>query len=279
MILGISSYAFGWNIGLPGHTPALPMEEEELLLEAERANVRCVQIADNLLRPDWPHERLLRFRNMAQSRQIRIEVGARGLDERNLNRHVEICQTLGAPLLRMVVDAPGILPSPADVSRIINNCLPALQASQLTLAIENHDRLGARSLAGVMESIGNQCVGICLDTANSLGAGEGLAYVLDILGPYTVNLHIKDFCVSRLEHQMGFIVQGAPVGKGLANVSGLIGSVAKHGRCQSAILEQWVPPLPNLSETTERERQWARDGLAYLQGLEHFKEKDKTIIR
>ncbi len=33
--------------------------------------------------------------------------------------------------------------------------------------------------------------------------------------PFTVNLHVKDFIIQRVGHQMGFTVTGTPLGKGM----------------------------------------------------------------
>ena len=122
-----------------------------------------------------------------------------------------------------------------------------------------------------MEAISDDHIGICLDSVNSIGAGEGLEWVADRLAPYTVNLHIKDFSIRRFPNNMGFTVAGAPAGKGMLDLPMIMEKLTKYNRCQSAILEQWVVPENNLDDTIKKEKQWAVEGIQYLRQLSYFK--------
>lgn len=156
------------------------------------------------------------------------------------------------------------------VIQIIKEVLPELMESNVTLGIENHDRFKSKELAAIMDAVANDHVGICLDCVNSLGAGEGLEYVADVLAPYTVNLHIKDFMIERVTHKMGFSVAGVPAGMGMTNVPMLMEKLAPYNRCQSAVLEQWVPWQQDLSKTIQVENEWAQQGINYLKTLPFF---------
>ena len=96
--------------------------------------------------------------------------------------------------------------------RIIREVLPAYREAGIRLAIENHDRFRAHELVAIIAATDADYVGICLDTANSLGADEGIWEVARTLAPHTLNLHVKDYRIERLDHQMGFTVRGAPAG-------------------------------------------------------------------
>ena len=108
---------------------------------------------------------------------------------------------------------------------------------------------------------------MCLDTANSLGAGEGLGEVLAVLGSYTINLHIKDFIVKRLNHKMGFRISGCVAGTGIVDIPSLIGEISKHGRCHTAILEFWSDPESTIEETIEKETQGVEKSIEYLKTI------------
>ena len=135
------------------------------------------------------------------------------------------------------------------------------------LGIENHDRFKAAELRRIIETVGSENVGICLDTANSLGAGEGLETVVAALAPVTFNLHIKDFQVKRLPHLMGFTVTGCPAGQGLLDVPWLLQRLGEFGKCRTAILEQWTIPEPEIEKTIAKENDWANASLEYLKPL------------
>lgn len=267
MILGLSSFTYGWSVGVAGHLPAHPFSAGDLLDRTIGAGLRCLQIGDNLPLHALEPEAQAALRSRLQAAGVRLEIGARGLTDRHLAHYAGLCAFFGAPLLRFVIDDAGYRPSMDTVQRIIENSLPVLQQQGLTLGIENHDRFRARELAGLMERIGSRQAGICLDCANSLGAGEGLEYVSSVLAPYTVNLHLKDIRISRLPHLMGFVVEGAPAGQGMTDFPALLAQAAAYGRCQSAILEQWVPPEADPGATAAKEQDWAMQSLQYLRQL------------
>ncbi len=79
-----------------------------------------------------------------------------------------------------------------------------------------------------------------------------------------MNLHIKDFGIQRLPHLMGFQIDGRPAGQGMLNVPWLLSKITPFGRCQTAILEQWVVPEQSLSDTIRKEATWAVASIGYL---------------
>jgi L-ribulose-5-phosphate 3-epimerase UlaE len=82
-----------------------------------------------------------------------------------------------------------------------------------------------------------------------------------------VNLHVKDFSIRRSEHKMGFIVEGAPAGKGKLDIPGLLARLKALGRCGSAVLELWTPFGPTMEDTLQRESLWAAESMDYLKQL------------
>lgn len=262
MILGIGSYTFGWAVGVLGHEPAQALDEVGLLEKAEQAGVNLVQIGDNLPLHTFTRGRLERLRESAAQKGIELQAGARRLTPERVVEYCDICRRIGAKLLRFVVDDADYHPSPDRVTSIIRECLPRLEG--ITLAIENHDRFPAASLRRIIDEVDDERVGVCLDTANSLGAGEGLREVTQVLAPVTVNLHVKDFQVARVRHLMGFTVTGCPAGTGMVQLPWLLEELKRGGRCESAILEQWTIPEPDLEETIRKEAAWASQSLNYL---------------
>jgi len=267
MRLGVSSYTFTWAVGVPGRIPARPMDALGLLGKAAALGVRVVQIADNL-----PLEFLgpAEFDALAaRSRQlgVGIEVGMRGSQPRRLETHLEIARRLDAPLLRVLVDGADDQPSPDEVTRRLAGLLPRLQKAGIRLAIENHDRFSAAAFREILERLASPWVGLCLDTVNSFGALEGPEVVVRTLAPWVLNLHVKDFCISRADHQMGFTIAGTPAGRGRLDVPWLLGQLRAAGRDPNAILELWTPPEPALEATIAKEDAWATESIAYLRTL------------
>jgi sugar phosphate isomerase/epimerase len=265
--LGIGSYAFAWACGVPGYPPAVPLTQEGFLQRASDLGVGLVQICDNLPLDGLSPGALEALAERAQSLGIAVQVGTRGISAANLERHIALAERIGSPILRVVVDTASEHPSPEEVVAGVRPFLPRLARAGVTLAIENHDRFRAEVLRGIVERLGSEQVGICLDTVNSFGALEGPRAVVEALGPWVVNLHVKDFTIVRAPHSMGFVVEGRPAGEGLLDVPWLLGALTAQGRAPDAILEAWPPPQATVAETVRLEAAWAAQSVAYLRTL------------
>ncbi len=264
MQLGISSYAYSWAIGIPGHLPVKPLTVAGLIEKAKQLRVDCVQIADNLPLHNLSWDKLNSLADQARTSGIRVEVGSRGLTADNLEHYLKIAGIFSSPLLRMVIDTKTYEPSIEEVIEVIKSSIDLLKDTGIKLAIENHDRLKAREFERIVLETDPDRVGICLDSVNSLGAGEGIEEVVKILAPYTINLHLKEFVIKRTWHNMGFLVEGAPAGKGMLNIPWLLSGIRQYGRCESAILELWTTPEDKLDKTIEKEEQWVRESVSFL---------------
>ncbi|RMF82740.1 MAG: sugar phosphate isomerase/epimerase [Chloroflexi bacterium] len=266
--LGIGSYAFAWSIGVPGYEqPDAPMDAVGLVRRAAELGLHLVQIVDNLpLHAMTPGELNLLERE-ARQHDVAIEIGTRGIAPDHLRCYIDLAQRFGSPLVRVVVDTADHHPDADEIVATLGHLLPDFAAAKITLAIENHDRFKAHDLADIVARLDSEYVGICLDTVNSFGALEGPQAVLDILGPHVVNLHIKDFCIERAGHNMGFVLTGTPAGKGMLNVPWLLDCLREYGREFNAILELWPPPEATMTETVAKEMQWAVESVAYLRGV------------
>jgi 3-oxoisoapionate decarboxylase len=262
MRLGIGTYTFGWAVGVSGYPPAKPMSELDLLQKARDTGVKLLQIGDNLPLDKFEPGRLEKFILQATQDGIDLEVGARRLTIEQIAVYAGIAKRIQAKLVRFVIDDHDYHPSPETIIGVLRESESHLHG--LTLALENHDRFSARTLREIIETVGSRSIGVCLDTANSLGAGEGLREVVSTLAPLTFNLHIKDSRIDRVPYLMGFTVQGCPAGTGQMNLPWLLKQLEPFGRCESAILEQWTPPETELEKTVAKEAEWASRSLNYL---------------
>lgn len=264
MQLGISTYTYTWGFGVPGMIPESPLDHFILIDKASKYALKVVQIADNAGLQMFTHSETESLRKYAEGKGIRIEVGTRGLRSANIEAHLVIASLVKSDILRIVLDEPGFEPSVSEAITTIREFLPELRKRKIRLAIENHDRLKCREFVEIVKATDPDWVGICLDSVNSMGAGEGLEEVIRALSPFTINLHLKEFIIRRPEHKMGFIVEGCPAGNGMLNIPELLNSINHYGKCRSAILELWTPPAESLQETINREAEWAEKSISYL---------------
>jgi len=243
------------------------MSVYRLVEETARLGVSCIQIADNLPLHHLSDTELRKLSVYAVSKGISIEIGTRGLQPGNVIKYAEIAAKLGSPILRIVIDSAGFEPSVNESINIIKEILPVLKENKIKLAIENHDRLKTGEFAEIITGTDPLWIGICLDSVNSMGAGEGLHEVVSRLARFTINLHLKDFIIRRVWHKMGFVVEGVPAGDGLLNIGWLKKQVEIFGNCQSAILELWTPPEPDLNATIAKEKLWVENSIRFLKTM------------
>lgn len=267
MKLGISSYTYTWAIEVPGYPITDPLSAVGLLDKAAALDVDVVQIADNLPLGSMSDDQQNVLVEAAAVHGIQVEVGTRGIQPAQLITYLKLAQRFGSPILRVVIDTDEHHPSVSEAIELLYASLPNFAETGITLAIENHDRFSVRDFTLILETIDNPYLGICLDTVNSFGALEGPEVVVEALGPWTVNLHVKDFNIRRADHKMGFVIEGTPAGQGRLDFPWLLEKLRPYGRDFNSILELWTPPDSDIPATIAREDRWAKDSINYLRGF------------
>ena len=267
MKIGIGSYTYTWAIGVPDYKTENPMSAFGLMKKATELEAQVVQFADNMPLHIYSNKKLDEILSFANDRKLQIEVGTKGLLAENLERYIDITKVMNSDILRMVIDDKNYTPSLEQIVKIIRPFVPQLESYGIKLAIENHDRLKCWEFVHIINMCNSPNVGICLDTVNSLGVPEGMEQVINDLLPYTVNLHIKDFQIERLDHKMGFKVEGTPAGQGKLNIPLLLNKLEPLKKCKSAILELWTPFDSDMKSTIAREEVWAVESMNFLKQL------------
>lgn len=269
--LGLSSYGVAWAIGVAGYpAPPQPLDHKAFLRTAAALGLRCVQFADNLPLHMLSASERAAVRDLAAHHDILIEVGTRGIGDENLKQYIELAYEFNSPILRVVVDTAGHHPTPDEVVTHVRSKLRDLHECGITLAIENHDRFKARTLTDIVTTLDDPHVGVCLDTVNSFGSLEGPDVVIETLGRFVVNLHVKDFTVRRADHNMGFVISGAPAGQGALDVPSLLDKLRGWGRSFNAQIETWLGPQADMAATVDLEAAMVRQSVDYMR--QHIKD-------
>ncbi|HRN57555.1 MAG TPA: TIM barrel protein [Agriterribacter sp.] len=264
MHLGLSTYTFPWHIQLSGSIPSRGFSFIEMLDLTFEHHIHYFQFGDNYPLHLLMDNELEEIRETALKKNIQLQAGTRGLHVDNIGRYLEIAKKIGSPFLRVVIDDDHYHPSEAYVISVIRQLLPLLKDYNIMLSIENHDRFSAQALVRIIEETDPEYLAICLDTANSLGAGEGMNEILPLLLPYTINLHIKDFTISRVDNKMGFLISGAAAGDGILNIPRLLEACSKYPRCATATLELWMNREDTEEQTLAKEKAWINKSITFL---------------
>ena len=90
----------------------------------------------------------------------------------------------------------------------------------MRLAVENHKDWRADELLRILKQAGNDQVGVCLDTGNSMALLEDPMEVVEALAPRAFTTHFKDMAVE--EYKEGFLLSEVPLGAGVLDLPRVI---------------------------------------------------------
>ena len=263
MKLGIGTYAYMWSIGFGDQKPDKPLTALGLLGKARELGVSLVQIGPNLPLAALPETEVEQLVRQARAWDISLELGTRGLETQHLSHQAGLAKRIGSPLLRTIPEVGGQTPEVKDIPAYLRDILPVLQSEGVKLGLEN-GKIPAAELGWAVEKVGSPCVGIVLDTVNSLAVPEGWKHVAQTLAPLTIGLHLKDFVVQRVWHMMGFTVEGKPAGTGQLDIPWLLDTLQAAGARFNVILELWPPYQGSLQATIDLEHAWAVESIPRL---------------
>jgi sugar phosphate isomerase/epimerase len=273
MKLGIGTYCYMWAIGFTfGDKEAKPDEAMDafgLLRRAHELGVNLIQYGPNLPLAALSDADLDRLLAQAKAWEIELELGTRGLETDHLARQVALAKCIGSKLLRTIPEIGGKPVSADEIPPHLRAIWPLLEKEGIKLGLEN-GKIPALELKAAIDASGSAsvkgepAVGVVLDVVNSLAVPEGWRYVTEILAPYTICLHHKEFIIQRYWHMMGFEVQGRPAGAGQLDTPWLLETLDRAGAKYSVILEVWPPEQPALADTIALEDRWVRESLSYL---------------
>jgi sugar phosphate isomerase/epimerase len=265
MKVGIGSWTYGWSIGVEGYpAPAKPLTAFDVLSRAHDFGLGVIQLADNLPVHTLSSAALWELKACAGEWNIEIEIGTVGVQPDHLLRYLELARFLGARLVRSLVCDVASRPDLPQAAAWLKEALPAFEAAGVCLALENYEGNTSPQLAALVRDAASPCLGVCLDTVNSLGALETPGMVVEALAPYVRSLHVKDFDIARVESRMGYLVSGRPAGEGMLNVDWLLTELRCAGSKPNLILELWTPYQGSVEETVKLEQEWALRSVRFL---------------
>lgn len=267
MKLGLGSYAFRWNIGIRDQHPPQPMTAFDLLDEAQARGLGVVQYADNM-----PLDRLSEaaqhaLAQAAHDRGIALELGTQCFDADEVARYLVIGQRIGARILRVALDEADAHLPVAGLAAQLRPLLDAARTAGIRIAIENHFNYPSPRMVDLMDSVDDPQLGVCLDVANSICAGEWTEETVGMLAPYTINLHLKDYVITPDPYGVGFRIRGVPLGQGRAPLEWVLAQLAHCPPDTSCILEHWLPLGDDPARARAAEGPWLDQTVAHARHI------------
>src|SRR6185312_1901777 len=94
---------------------------------------------------------------------------------------------------------------------------PIVARQGILLAVENHKDWRADELLAILKRAGNDHVGVCLDTGNSIALLEDPMDVIEALAPRSFTTHFKDMGLD--EYHDGYLLAEVPLGTGIHDLT------------------------------------------------------------
>jgi 3-oxoisoapionate decarboxylase len=261
-VIGLGSYAFFWQ---QSDRVEAPLSLIDVLERSRELGAEVFQICD------WaPLERMTARElddaaTAARRLGISIQLGTKGVEPDRLARFLDLAERFSATLVRSMAASSGsVPPTREETIRMLELALPAYRAAGVTLALETYELMPTATLIEIIEHVGSDHLGICLDPANVVAALESPRATVELCAELTRNVHAKDFAFARQPGWVGFTYSGAPMGEGLHDYPHLLATVQPRERGIDEIVEHWLPWQGDPESTVEAERAWTTTALDYL---------------
>ncbi|HVB96194.1 MAG TPA: sugar phosphate isomerase/epimerase family protein [Chloroflexota bacterium] len=232
MRLGIDSYSLRWQgwdaFQLLEYSAGLGLDNVHF---SERRNFASLE-------PDY----LLSLKARADALGVQVEVGMGSFDrfsasfrpelgsgEEQLSQMLRAAAIVNSPVVRCYLgtqlDRRGAIPLRQHMDecvRTLTAVAPLARDLGIKVAVENHGGVDllARELLEIVQAVGPDAVGVCLDTGNPAYGGEDPVVSAEVLAPFTVSSHVRDTRIWQTED--GAMAQWAPLGQGNVDLPRII---------------------------------------------------------
>ena len=263
-MIGLGSYAFFWQ-----HSDRVerPLGLIDVFERTRELDVDLFQVCDWAPLLTLPDAELRDAALAARRLGITIELGTKGIAPEHLRTFLGLAEIFDAALVRSMVYAPGFRPTLDEAAGMLDEVLPEFEAAGVTLALETYEQVPTADLVGVIERVGSDRLGICLDPANVVAGLELPKDAVERCAPLTRNIHAKDFAFARQDGWVGFTYSGAPMGEGLHEYPHLLDTVRPDERGVNQIVEHWLPWQGDPDTTVRTEQEWTTTALDYLRSM------------
>lgn len=260
-MIGLGTYAFFWQ-----HSDRVerPLSLIDAFERTRELDVELFQICDYAPLLAMTHAELKDAAHAAKALGLSIELGTKGVATAHLHRFLQLAEVFDSTLVRSMVYAPDSRPSLGEAEQSLRDAMRDYEAAGVTLALETYEQLPTTELVGLIERVGSEQLGICLDPANVVAGLELPRDAVTRCAEFTRNVHAKDFAFSRQDGWVGFSYGGAPMGEGLHDYPQLLAEVEPEARGINEIVEHWLPWQGDPEKTVQTEIAWTTTALNYL---------------
>jgi sugar phosphate isomerase/epimerase len=172
-----------------------------------------------------------------------------GTAEQQIGQGLRVAHIIGASCMRVVLgsfkDRPEIARHLDSMTHVIKNVRSQIHDSGVKLAIENHNAdLQAREIKALIDEVGSDILGVCLDSGNPLAIMEDPRLTLEILGPHAATTHVRDSAVWRIPE--GVAMRWVNMGEGNVDIDGWVKKFVEMRPALPVSFENLPTPVPRI---------------------------------
>jgi sugar phosphate isomerase/epimerase len=274
MKLGLSSYAYRWSIGFPGHENPCSMSLVEFLEQAIHFGFDGVQICDNLPIYDLPVSKCKAIKNKLLEQEMFIETGGRGLELSYIKKLFQTSYYLGAELVRVVAeiedrrDENAVRRKLDHIIQSLKTALPLAKDMGLKIAIENHATLNSSDILYIVQTVDDESLGVCIDTMNSILQAEHPTETARTLAFHALTVHLKDFTIAKLPGH--FQIEGVALGDGIVDFPQIISLLRKAGKYPTFHVELYLNHAGHMENLKDWEDECVQRSFDYVRNRLHY---------
>jgi sugar phosphate isomerase/epimerase len=238
MKLGMDTFSLGWQ----------GWDAFGFLEYAAKLGLDNVQFSERRFLASLSEDYLKSLKQRAEELGLTVEIGMMSFDkysrrfnpelgsgEQQLIDMVRAAKHVGSPIVRCLLGGWADRLGPVPFEQHVEECIRTLKAVApvardlgIRFAMENHDGVDllARELCAVIEKVGPEVVGVCLDTGNPVYAGEDPVLSAEVLGSYVISSHVRDSRVWSVAD--GAMAQWVPVGQGCVDLGRIVQVLAER---------------------------------------------------
>jgi 3-oxoisoapionate decarboxylase len=107
----------------------------------------------------------------------------------------------------------------------IAEAVPIVEKHKMPLGIENHKDWRVDQQVALLKQYESEFVGVCLDTGNNISVLDDPMETVELLAPYTFNVHFKDIALE--ESESGFVMSEVPLGEGMLDLPRMVSVIQR----------------------------------------------------
>jgi len=236
--IGPVAYGFDYSIGLFGSNKDRtgPRMDVFGFIEATRkTGGNVAQIYFSMIE-SMNESELKQLRAFGAERDIMFELHGGSALNPNFEKTIQQAAILGSKIAGCsfgFLMRPNKIATLAEWDQHMDKCRKRLRqltdyaaTKDIIIAVENHLDFTVEELRDLMQEIDSPNLGVLFDVGNTIGTLNDPIEAADILGPYVVATHYKDFAIE--EVAKGFRFTMVPLGTGSLNLPKITKSLFKH---------------------------------------------------